>query len=43
MATASLSTSLATWNALERAVDRWASMGALALAFCAVLAYLILL
>lgn len=37
-----LSSSLATWHAFERAVDRWVSMGALALAFVAALAYLVL-
>lgn len=34
--------SLAAWHALERAVDRWASLGALALAFVAAFAYLVL-
>lgn len=33
--------SLSTWNALERAVDRWASLGALALAAAAVLLFAI--
>ena len=34
--------SLSTWNALERAVDRWASVGALAFAAIAVLLFAVL-
>ena len=34
--------SLSSWNALERAVDRWASLGALAFAVLAVVAFALL-
>lgn len=34
--------SLSTWNALERAVDRWASFGALAVAALAAVLFSVL-
>lgn len=42
MMASALPSSLATWHALEQAVDRWVSIGALALATVAALAYLVL-